>query len=180
MRNEFGHHNNYGTAPAIWVTTAIRRAPSLCEAFEGGLKAAGLANPITIPSIARIPAGSQVIVNRLDRNHFDNDVSVPGHFAAGMTGQAHREAAAGVGWVLSADENPWGFMVARGGSSYEEVEVKIRAELHHLVRHHEAVCWAPPAFEILQVKCSGDPVAVIAAGIYQYPQARSQVFGLSA
>lgn len=149
----------------IYVTTGVGEASTSLAAFDAALFQAGIGNYNLVVLSSVIPLAANVL-----RKQWHAEDEQWGHklyvvLAEQRADHPDQEAWAGLGWVQN-EEDGRGLFVEHHGPSRQQVEDDIDASLASMCAYR-TTSFGAPQMAVVGASCTGPPVCVVAAAVYQ-------------
>ncbi len=149
----------------ISVTKGTGSGKTRIAAFDNALWDAGIANYNLIRLSSVIPPGSDVIVEKADRNGIEHGHKLYVVLAECFEASPGRKAVAGLGWVTANHIKGKGIFVEHAGNSRQEVADYIEDTITSMTSYrpdeHGKVM-----VEFAERECTGDIACAIVAAVY--------------
>ncbi|MFA6253726.1 MAG: pyruvoyl-dependent arginine decarboxylase [Candidatus Paceibacterota bacterium] len=150
----------------IKITSGTGSGSTRLSAFDAALFSAGIANYNLIKLSSIIPDDFEPVKEKIDLNGQEFGHRLYVVLSSCAESENGEEAWAGIGWVKSTGAPSRGLFVEHNGKSKEQVEKLIRSTLTDMVVYRPEN-FGEIDYEIVGIKCSGQPVSAIVAAVYQ-------------
>jgi arginine decarboxylase len=152
----------------IEIACGTGTGPNTLAAFDGALRATGIANFNLLRLSSVIPPGTDVLpvsdrVSPITGEWGDRLYVVMAESRVTEPGQ---EAWAGIGWVQD-EASGKGLFVEHEGYEEDAVRTDILDSLDSLVRGRPGTTFGPPQFVLHGAVCDGTPTCALAVAVYE-------------
>lgn len=150
----------------IYVSKATAKGPTALAAFDDCLLQNGVGNQNLIYLSSIIPPGSKIVVGKpeFDDSHWGNKLYTV--MAQQRETIRHRQAWAGIGWVMDT-KNDRGLFVEHEGHSEDEVQQDIAKSLTNMMEKRPRGEWTEIQMQLAGTICGDDPVCAMVVAVFQ-------------
>lgn len=151
----------------ILVASAQAEGATELSAFDNALLQLGVGDQNLIHLSSVIPLNANLKRSTMALNGNRQGDRVYCVYAEKRTSCPGEPIAAGLGWVCTKDDSPWGLFVEHVGANKEEVQDLLDKSLQEMMANRPDFDWGTPESEIVEKRCTHKPTCVIAFAGYQ-------------